>query len=428
MFTKKTIFDVDLAGKTVLMRADYNVPVQGGRILDDFRIRRSLATIRPLLDKGVRLVICSHLGRPGGRPDPRLSLRPVAERLRASLGDERVCFAEDCVGQVAEQAVAGLLPGQVVLLENLRFHPEEEGNDPYFAQALARLADVFVEDGFGVVHRAHASTVAVARFLPSMAGVLLQKEVETISGAIENPKRPLVALIGGAKVADKLDVLCRLSSVADLVALGGAMATTFLAAAGVDVGASRVSPADVKAAREIDAEARARARGGHFAFYVPHDVVVARKADGSTRPRIVEWDLHSIAGTESYPDPAPHASSQVEPDELMLDIGPLSAALISGTLQLAGTLVWNGTMGVTETVGRNGALGPFAHGTQTVVDAALGHFGHRPFSIAGGGDTVGYLEERRIVDSFDHVSTGGGAFLELVAGRPLPGIEALPER
>lgn len=428
MFTKKTIFDVDLACRTVLMRADYNVPVEGGRILDDFRIRRSLATIRPLLDRNVRLVICSHLGRPGGRPDPRLSLHPVAQRLRASLGEDRVFFAPDCVGEVAEQAVASLQPGQVLLLENLRFHPEEEGNDPYFAQALARLADVFVEDGFGVVHRAHASTVAVTRFLPSVAGLLLQKEVQTISGAIENPRRPLVALIGGAKVADKLDVLCRLSSVADLVALGGEMATTFLAAAGIDVGASRVSPADVKAAREIAAEARARARGGHFAFSVPHDVVVAHKSDGSMRPRIVEWDLHSIAGTESYPDPAPPASGQVEPDELVLDIGPLSAALISGTLQLAGTVVWNGTMGVTETAGRNGGLGPFAHGTQTVVDALLGHFGHRPFSIVGGGDTVSYLEQRQIVDSFDHVSTGGGAFLELVAGRSLPGIEALPER
>jgi phosphoglycerate kinase len=428
MFTKKTIFDIDLTGKTVLMRADYNVPIEHGRILDDFRIRRSLATIRPLLDKDVRLVICSHLGRPEGRRDPRFSLRPVAERLRASLGENKVCFAEDCVGAVAEQAVERLQPGQVLLLENLRFHPEEQANDPGFARALARLADVFVEDGFGVVHRAHASTVAVTQYLPSAAGLLLQKEVETITGAIESPRRPLVALIGGGKVADKLDVLCRLSSVADLVALGGAMATTFLAAAGVDVGTSRVSPADVKAAREICAEARERSRGGHFGFYVPHDVVVARKADGSTRPRIVEWDLHSVAGTESYPDPAPLACSQVAPDELVLDIGPLSAALISGTLQLAGTVVWNGTMGVTETAGRNGQPGPFARGTQTVVDAALGHFGHRPFSIVGGGDTVSYLEERRLVDSFDHVSTGGGAFLELAAGRTLPGIEALPER
>lgn len=428
MFTKKTIFDIELAGKTVLMRADYNVPVVEGKILDDFRIRRSLATIRPLLDKDVRLVICAHLGRPGGQPDPRLSLRPVAERLRASLGEERVFFADDCVGDIAERAVARRQPGQVLLLENLRFHPEEQANDTGFAQALARLADVFVEDGFGVVHRAHASTVAVTRFLPSVAGLLLQKEVETISGAMESPRRPLVALIGGAKVSDKLDVLCRLSSVADMVAVGGAMATTFLSAAGVDVGASSVSPEDVRAAREIEAKARDRSRQGHFTLYVPHDVVVARNADGSNRPRIVEWNLHSIAGTESFPDPAPRASSQIATDELVLDIGPLSAALISGSLQLAGTVVWNGTMGVTETAGRDGQLGPFAHGTQTIVEATLGHFGHRPFSIVGGGDTVSYLEETRMVDSFDHVSTGGGAFLELVAGRHLPGIDALSER
>jgi phosphoglycerate kinase len=237
-----------------------------------------------------------------------------------------------------------------------------------------------------------------------------------------------VALIGGTKVTDKLDVLGRLSRTADMVALGGSVATTFFAATGVGTGASPVRPEDVKPARKIVARARERSRQGHFAFYVPHDVVVAEKADGSARPRIVDWNLHTIASTESYPDPAPHASSQVAPDDLVLDIGPLSAALISGSLQLAGTLVWSGTMGSTETAGRPGRLGPFAHGTQMVVEAALGHFGHRPFSIVGGVDTVSYLEDRQIVDSFDHVSTGGTAFLELVAGRTLPGIEALPER
>lgn len=428
MFTKKTIFDIDLAGKTVLMRADYNVPLAGGRVLDDFRIRRSLATIRPLLRQGVRLVICSHLGRPGGSPDPRFSLRPVAERLGASLGEDRVFFAADCVGADAERAVARLQPGQVLLLENLRFHPEEQANDAAFAQALARLADVFVEDGFGVVHRAHASTVAVTRYLPSVAGVLLQQEVDTISGAIEGPRRPLVVVLGGAKVADKLDVLRHLGSVADLVALGGAMATTFLAASGVDVGAIEVPPWVLQEAREILAEARERARGGRFAFYVPHDAVVARRSDGSTRPRLVDWNLHTIAGLESYPDPAGAAAREVTADERVFDIGPLSAALIAGSLQLAGTLIWNGTLGVTETAGRDGQPGPFEHGTRTLVEAALGHFGHRPFSIVGGGDTVGYLESRQIEDCFDHVSTGGGAFLELVAGRSLPGIEALPER
>lgn len=428
MFTKKTIFDIDLAGKTVLLRADYNVPLREGRILNDFRLRRSLATIRPLLEKEVRLVICSHLGRPGGRPDPALSLRPVAERLGASLGRDRVRFVDECVGERAERAVAELQPGQVLVLENLRFHPEEEAADVRFAQALARLADVFVEDGFGVLHRAHASTVALPRLLPSAAGLVLENEVGTITGALECPRRPLAVVVGGAKVADKLDVVRRLSGVADVVALGGAMATTFLAAAGVEVGAVEIPPSTLAAAREIAAEAHERELGGRFALCLPHDVVVARRADGSTRPRLVDWDLHTIAGLESYPDPAPARASRVEPDERVLDIGPLSASLIAGSLQAAGTVVWNGTLGVTETRGPEGRPGPFEQGTRILVEAALGHFGHRPFSIVGGGDTVGYLEERRLEDSFDHVSTGGGAFLNLVAQKPLPGLEALPER
>jgi len=428
LFTKKTIRDIDLAGKTVLMRADYNVPVEHGTITDDYRIKQSLPTIQYLLERNVRLIICSHLGRPEGKPNTAESLFPVAKRLGELIGKGKVTFARDCVGPEAEHAAADLKPGEVLLLENLRFHPEEEANDEHFAQQLASLAEVFVQDGFAVVHRKHASTDAVTRFLPSVAGLLLEKEVDTITEVMKNPKRPLMAVIGGAKISDKIDILHTFIEIADIVAIGGAMANTFLAAEGIKVGKSLVEDDDFGIAKDILAKAREREKHEHFVFYLPQDGVVAHKVDRSAATRIVDWSAHVIASVENYPKRPPHEASQIKEDEMILDIGPFSGSFIAGSIQLTNTVVWNGAMGVTEMAGLQGPVGPYAHGTELVVEATLGQFGHRPFSLVGGGDTVGYVEQRGLVGAFDHVSTGGGASLELMAGRTLPGVEALQNK
>lgn len=428
MFTKKTINDIDLQGKRVLLRADYNVPVNDdGTITDDYRIMQSVATLKALLEREVRLVVCSHLGRPEGKRDPKSSLAPVARRLTELLGQE-VHFVDDCIGPEVEKAVNELQPRQVLLLENLRFHPEEEANDDGFAAQLAKLGEVFVQDGFGVVHRAHASTDAITRHLPSVAGLLLEKEVDTITNVMQNPKRPLMAIVGGAKIADKIDVLNKFIDMADFIAIGGAMANTFLAAKGINVAKSKIDADDEPLARDILAKAEAKAKAGNFVFYIPQDAVVASKIDKDAHTRIVDWDAHVIADVESYPKVPTERTRTIDADEMILDIGPFSGAFISGGVQLAATVVWNGTMGVTETPGLQGPIGPFAHGTELVIDALVGEYGHKPYTLVGGGDTVGYVEQRKLTDAFDHVSTGGGASLELMAGRALPGVEALQDR
>jgi phosphoglycerate kinase len=427
-FTKKTVHDVDLHGKKVLLRADYNVPLDDqSRITDDYRLQQSLPTVRFLLDHGASVIACSHLGRPDGKPDPKFSLLPVAKRLQELLGRD-VEFVPDCIGERAEKVCAGLRPGQVVLLENLRFHPEEEKNDEEFAHKLASLADIFVQDGFGVVHRAHASTEAVTHFLPSVAGLLLEHEVDTITNVMENPQRPLVAVVGGAKIADKIDVIKRFIDIADVVAVGGAMANTFLEAKGMKIGKSKVDEGDLPLAKQILELANAKSKNSRFIFYLPQDGVVAKKVDPSAQTRIVDWSAHVIADVENYPKRPPHESGVVHEDEMILDMGPFSASFIAGTLQLAGTAVWNGALGVTETKSLQGPIGPFAHGTELLTEALTGQFGNRPFSLVGGGDTVGYIESRGLVEAFNHVSTGGGASLELMSGRKLPGVEALENK
>jgi phosphoglycerate kinase len=427
MFTKQTIRDIDVHGKTVLLRADYNVPLRDGKITDDYRIRQSLPTVNYLLEHGAKLIICSHLGRPDGKPDSEASLFPVAKQLQKLL-DKPVEFATDCVGEKAEKPAAKLKSGEVLLLENLRFHAEEEKNDPEFAKQLASLADFFVQDGFGVVHRAHASTEGVTHFLPSVAGLLLEKEVDTITNVMEKPQRPLVAIIGGAKIADKIDILHKFIDIADFVAVGGAMANTFLAAQGVDVAKSMYDKADVPLAKDVLAKAEDKARKQPFVFAVPHDAVVAHKIDKTAPTRIVDWTAHVVADIENYPKRPPAVSSHIKHDEMILDIGPFSASFIAGAIQLAGTVVWNGAVGVTETKSMHDPIGPTAHGTETVMEAIIGEFGHKPFSLVGGGDTVGFVESRKMVGSFDHVSTGGGASLELMSGRKLPGVEALKNK
>jgi phosphoglycerate kinase len=424
-FWKRTVREHDIHGKRVVVRADYNVPLtDDGHVADDYRLLQSLPTLQYLLEQACSIVIISHLGRPDGRRDSNYSLKPVAQRL-AELFNREVKFADDCIGQTAEDAVRELQPGDILLLENLRYYPEEEANDDEFARQLATHGEVFVQDGFGVVHRAHASTDAITRHLPSVAGLLLEREVGTIVDAMENPRRPLMAIIGGAKVSDKLDILHRFIDIADIVAIGGAMANVFLHAKGVAVGKSLMNPDDVPAAHEILEHAHERSRGSDFVFYVPQDGVVAPKIDAHVATRIVDWGSHVFADIEAYPKRPRPAAVHPSDDEMILDIGPYSGAFIAGAMQLVKTVVWNGAMGVTETRGLQGPVGPFAHGTEVVVEAMTGQFGNRPFSVVGGGDTVGYLQNRNVVDAFDHVSTGGGASLELMAGKSLPGVEAL---
>lgn len=427
-FNKKTIRDIDLHGKTVLLRADYNVPVKDGKITDDYRIKQSLPTVEYLLEHGARLIICSHLGRPDGKPTPEASLWPVAKRLQELLKNTKVHFVEDCVGEKAAAEAGKLEPGEVLLLENLRFHGEEEENNGEFAKQLASLAEIFVQDGFGVVHRAHASTEGVTHHLPSVAGLLLEREVDTITTAMEAPERPLMAIIGGAKISDKIEILNRFIEIADFVAIGGAMANTFLLADGHDVAKSLVTPDDVPLAKSILEKAREKARQNHFIFYIPQDGVVATSIDKHTKTRIVDWSAHVISSIEHYPKRPPHADSHMKANEKILDIGPFSASFIAGGIQLAQTVVWNGTMGVTETPALQDAVGPFSHGTETIVEAMLGRHGHKPFTVVGGGDTVGYIEEQKLTAAFNHVSTGGGASMELMAGRTLPGVAALEDK
>jgi 3-phosphoglycerate kinase len=426
LFTKKTVRDIDLKDKTVLLRADYNVPLsEDGSISSDFRIKQSLPTIRYLLDQNVKLIICSHLGRPDGKVEPILSLKPVAERL-SELLEFTVDFVNDCIGNEVQKAISELQPKQVILLENLRFHPEEENNDDNFAAQLAQGSNVFVQDGFGVVHRAHASTDAITRHLPSVAGLLLEKEVDTITNVMGNPKRPLAAVIGGAKIADKIDVLHKFIDISDFVAVGGAMANVFLSAQGINIAKSKVDQNEIPIAKDI--MERAQAANKRLIFYLPQDGVVAKNTDTTAATRIVDWSAHVIAEIENYPRQPAENTRLIADDEMILDIGPFSGAFIAGSLQLAETVIWNGTMGVTETSGRQGPVGPFAHGTELLIEAMTGQFGHRPFSLVGGGDTVGYIETRKLTDSFNHVSTGGGASLELMAGRTLPGVAALMDK
>lgn len=427
MFTKQTIRDIDLAGKTVLLRADYNVPLKDGVITDDYRIKQSLPTIQYLLDQGVKLIICSHLGRPEGKVIDSMSLFPVAKRLQKLL-DRNVEFVTDCVGDRVQKAIDGMNPGQVLLLENVRFHPEEEANDEGFAKQMAGLADVFVQDAFGVVHHGSVTVSELPKYMPGVAGLLLEKEVNTITSVMEAPARPLMAIIGGAKITDKIEILHRFIEIADFIAVGGAMANTFAAAQGVSVGASLYDKNDLPVARDIIQKAGLQARKRPFVFYIPHDGVVSEKIDAAAPTRIVDWSAHTFADIQAYPKRPARSASQVHANEKILDVGPFSASFIAGGIQLANTVVWNGTLGVTETAGLQGPIGPYAHATETIIEALLGEFGHKPFTVVGGGDTVGYVESRKLVSSFGHVSTGGGASLELMGGHKLPGVEALLDK
>jgi phosphoglycerate kinase len=427
VFSKKTIHDYDIAGKRVLLRADYNVPLnKDNTVASDFRIQQSIPTIKLLQEKGCSIVICSHLGRPKSSADTQFSLKPVAREL-SKLIKQDVIFVNDCVGDSVKKVTSNMKAGDIVILENVRFHEEEEKNDEDFAKSIivSTGAEVFVQDGFGVVHRAHTTTDAIARQLPAVSGLLLEKEVDTITRVMSEPDRPLMAIIGGAKIADKIDIINLFIDKADVMVIGGAMANTFLKAQGIEVGDSLVDDEELDTAHDIMHKVRRVAKERKFIFYLPQDGVVATEIDKKTHTRIVDWDLHEIAEIEAYPAKPKSNTSHVLSHEKILDIGPYSGAFISGAIQMVKTVVWNGTMGVSEVSAVHGPIGPFAHGTETVIDAVLGKYGNTPFSLIGGGDTAGYIEERGLTDMFSHVSTGGGASLELMAGKELPGVAVL---
>lgn len=404
-FDKKTIKDVPLGHKTVLVRVDYNVPLNDkGEIDDDYRIKASLPTIRYLIEQGCKIVLCSHLGRPDGKPEQKFSLEPVAVRLGEML-KEPVGFVPDCIGDRVKVAVKHLRSGGVLLLENLRFYPQEEANDETFAKNLAQSsgAEYFVQDGFGVVHRAHASTSAVTQFLPSVAGLLLQKEVTTILHTMSNPKKPLVAVLGGAKISDKIKVIERFVELADKVVIGGAMANTFLQYKGFNIGKSKTESGQTDVIERIYAAARKKSANADDFIILPTDVAVANEISATHRRQVV-------------------GVKDVTAEEYILDLGPKSTNNILEAVKNASTVIWNGTLGMTE-------LEPFAHASAKLAHV-LAAQKHHTFSLIGGGDTADFVLhwDTQNGASFGHVSTGGGASLELMAGQELPGVAALLPR
>ena len=391
----RTLDSLDARGKRVLLRADLNVPVRDGRITDRTRIERLSPTIRELAEKGARVIVCSHFDRPKGKRVPEMSLKPMVEALAAALG-RPVAWADDCIGPEAEAAAAALTDGGVLLLENTRYHAGEEKNDPALAQGLARLADAFVNDAFSAAHRAHASTEGVARLLPAYAGRLMQAELEALDAALGTPARPVVAIVGGAKVSTKLDLLGNLTKKVDVLVIGGAMANTFLAAQGHDMGKSLQEPDLHDTARAILAGAAA----GGCEILLPADLVVAAAFAPNPPTRTV-------------------AVNEVPPEMMALDVGPQTVAAVEDRLRRASTLVWNGPLGAFETP-------PFDAATVALAQSAAALTASAGLkSIAGGGDTVSALKHAGVAERMTYVSAAGGAFLEWLEGKTLPGVAAL---
>jgi len=393
---KRIIEDVQLRGKRVIIRADYNVPLDDSlQITDDTRIRSTLPTINRAVDEGAKVILCSHLGRPKGKFDPKFSLAPVAKRLQRLLGKE-VIFAPDCIGSAVEGLVAKMQPGDVMLLENLRFHPEEEKNDDGFSKALASLADVYINDAFGAAHRAHASTVGITKFIPeAAAGYLLKKEIEYLEGAVENPVRPFVAILGGAKVSGKIGVIENLGKKVDKVIIGGGMAFTFLKAMGLEIGQSLVENDMLDFAKGV----QDHAFSSGVKFYLPVDCVVAASREPGAETKIVPVQ-------------------EIPKGWYGLDIGPASVKLFSEAVQDAKTILWNGPMGMFE-------VDAFARGTLAMAHSVANAYA---LTIVGGGETALAIHRAGESESISFISTGGGAALELLEGKILPGLAALPNR
>ena len=395
-YNKKTVRDIDVKGKKVLCRCDFNVPQDKatGAITDDKRIVAALPTLKYLLEQGAAVIACSHLGKPKGEWKESLTLAPVAERLSQLLGQE-VIFAKDIIGEDAQAKAAALKPGQIMLLENLRFDKGEEANDPAFAKALASLADVYVSDAFGTVHRAHASTAGVAAYLPAVSGFLIQKELEIMGGALANPKRPLVAILGGAKVSSKIGVINNLLDIADTIIIGGGMAYTFIKAMGGTVGTSLLEEDRLDYCKEMMDKAKAKG----VKFLLPVDTLCAAEFSADAKPELVD--------TMAIPD-----------DRMGMDIGPKTIVLFSDAVKDAGTVIWNGPMGVFE-------FPAFAKGTEAVAEALSKT---DAITIVGGGDSAAAVEQLGYADKMTHISTGGGASLEFMEGKALPGVVCLLDK
>ena len=394
VLNKKSVEDIDVKGKKVLVRCDFNVKMEDGVITSDKRIVASLPTIKYLLDNGAKLILCSHLGRPKGEFKPEFSLAPVAVRLGELLGKE-VKMAKDVVGESAQALAADLQEGEVLLLENVRFHKEETKNDPEFSKALASLAEIYVNDAFGSAHRAHSSTTGVADYLPAVGGFLIRKELEYIGGALESPKRPLVAILGGAKVSDKIGVITNLMEKVDTLIVGGGMAYTFFAANGHSVGTSICEEDKIELAKEM--METAKAKGVNFLIPVDNRVGLEYKADTE----------HKIVDADDIPD-----------GWMGLDIGPKTEELFANAIKGAGTVIWNGPMGVSEWA--NFASGTIAVATAIAESGAI--------SIVGGGDSAAAVQKLGFADKMSHISTGGGASLEFLEGKDLPGVVALNDK
>jgi len=396
---KLTIQDLDLRGKRVFIRVDFNVPLKDGVVTDDTRIRETLPTLRLAIQKGGRLVLASHLGRPKGGPDPKYSLKPAAKKLEELLG-KPVAFAADCVGSEAEAKSKALKDGDVLLLENVRFHPEEEKNDEAFSKQLAALCDgVFVCDAFGSAHRAHASVVGITKFVKqAAAGLLMEKELAYIGKAITNPARPFVAILGGAKVSDKIEVVENLMKIADAMLIGGGMAYTFLKAQGLGIGKSLVEEDKLDLAKKILADAKQK----NFKFLLPLDHVIAPEFKADAPSKIVD-------------------ASATPADQMGLDIGPKTIEAYKAEIAKAKTIVWNGPMGVFE-------MPAFAKGTLEIAKAVAAATTAGATSIIGGGDSVAAVHQSGVANQISHISTGGGASLEFLGGRKLPGVEALTNK
>jgi len=392
---KKTIQDVEVQGKRLVIRVDFNVPLDdAGRISDDTRIQESLPTIRYCLEQKARVILLSHLGRPDGKRLATFSLKAVAVRLSELLG-RPVGFVDECVGTLVAQRVSALSPGEALLLENVRFYPEEERNDPDFAKALAQLGELYINDAFGTAHRAHASTEGIARYLPAVAGLLMEKEIRYLNGALTNPSRPFVAILGGAKVSDKIGVLARLLEKADRLLIGGGMAYTFLKANGLSIGSSKLEQDKLELAKELTAKAAARS----VSLQLPVDHVITTTLDPGGQVRTT-------------------TDAQIPDGWLGADIGPKTIEAFTKALTTAKTVIWNGPLGIFEQE-------RFATGSRRIAEA-LAHL--EATTVIGGGDTAACVKQCGLTDRMSHVSTGGGASLEYLEGKPLPGIAVLQDR